>query len=73
MTPTKIIRALACYLYNTSTDQIVSDVFGEDVHDAYRAEKIRLLEHGFQGLFGFLDEKHQEKFVHAAMKKHEGE
>lgn len=70
MTPRQVITALAMYLYRTSVDDIVSDVYGEDILQEYREEKARLLKDGGFGTFyRQLDEDHQQRFVDAATKK----
>ena len=69
MTEMQIVKRLAVYLYNTSPDQVITDVYGENIHEDYRQEKVRSLKKGFSLLFGKLDDQGQQRFVAVAMEK----
>jgi hypothetical protein len=62
-------NALNCtlgYLYWTAPGKIVRDVYGEDCHPSYRAEKERLV-HDLSRFWGALDCEHRLRLCKAAM------
>jgi hypothetical protein len=64
-----IYTALHCaisYLYWTTPGKIVREVYGEDCHPSYLAEKERLV-HDLPRFWGSLDREHRLRLCRAAM------
>jgi len=68
---TEVIQALAWYRHNTSTRQIVEDIYGPDHHGGYLEEKEATLnERGLLYLYCYLDGNHQRKLAEAVEKRY---
>lgn len=62
--------AMVSYLYNTNKDQMVRDVYGDDIHPSYFHEKLQLFCDSPIRAIGFLDEEHRDKLFDAVIRHH---
>ena len=62
--------AIVSYLFNTPKDQMVRDVYGEDIHPNYFNEKLQLFCDSPIRAIGFLDDEHRDKLFDAALRYH---
>lgn len=69
--PIDITRALFMYLWNTSPDRVVANLF-PDAHPSYQAEHAERLADSPERFFGKLDGDNQRLFVEQALRSYGG-
>lgn len=59
------------YVSNKRADEVISAVYGDDISDVYRAEKLNvLMDSGIGALWAMLDTDHRRKLVTLACEKY---